>query len=433
MTVIAIPKTERTGVEMCRAYTASLLAPGQIDVKKRVIRGYSVITRGEALSHGMWVDEVCLDQIVTAGNQAVRGVKVRFAHPGLCDDGLGKFLGRAKGFRRDGNQVRADLHFAKAPAGSPKFTNDPVTYIMDLASEDPEAFATSIVYYHDVGAEDRFIAEHEDEDGHFESPDADNTNNFYHMRLAKLVASDLVDQPAANPGGFFSAGQEQAGIAEVALEYTLGLSDQEPPPGTFGTLEPARVRRFIAAFLGRHKLEIKPINVGDAQMDDQQVDEQTQETEEELVPEGEAVTIAEVDDEQVSAEGESEDVRTVLKELREAFPDDPEFAAGAFLDNLSVVEARARYMGVLQERLKAKDQELGQAAARETALRAENEDIKSRLLGGAEPQDFAPEPQNAPFMQLVDVHQKEHKCSGEEAVKACIELYPEAYKAHLAN
>ena len=47
----------------------------QIDRVAGVLSGYSVITRGEALGHGMWVDGTFLSQVVEAGNASAKGLK----------------------------------------------------------------------------------------------------------------------------------------------------------------------------------------------------------------------------------------------------------------------------------------------------------------------------------------------------------------------
>ncbi len=80
------------------------LAEESIDQEERIVRGYRVIERGEASGHYMWVDETMLDQVVAAGNASKPAIKSRWTHPGLCSDGLGKFLGRAKNFRHHGDK-----------------------------------------------------------------------------------------------------------------------------------------------------------------------------------------------------------------------------------------------------------------------------------------------------------------------------------------
>lgn len=221
-----------------------------------LIEGYSVIARGEALGHGMWIDDRMLDQVAKAGAARKLGTKVRFTHPGMSSDGMGKLLGSAFNFRRDGDRVIADLHLLEAAHKAPD--GDLAGYVMDLAEEAPDKFGTSIVFSPDAGEEDRFRAKHTDKQGRFISPDEDNAQHLPHARLASLHASDVVDDPAANPAGLFSAeatAGSLAGEAEPLLMFAVGLSDDAPEVGALG-LHPNRVRDFVAGFLERHGLSI---------------------------------------------------------------------------------------------------------------------------------------------------------------------------------
>jgi len=209
-----------------------------------VIRGFSVLTVGEAQGHRMWIDEEFLTQV--AGAFGARGVKSRFTHPGLSSDGLGKQIGRAFEGEAEGGQVRADLHIQKTA----RKRDDYGGQVLDWAAEDPESFGASIVFDPAYGEMDRFVAEHSDEDGHFTSPDEANTHGFPHVRLARLKGVDLVGDPAANPGGLFSA-DELPAIAEEALAYALGLTEEEPDELLLG-VHPERVKTFVQGFMARH-------------------------------------------------------------------------------------------------------------------------------------------------------------------------------------
>ncbi len=227
-----------------------------VDREARVIRGFSVITRGEALGHGLWIDHTFLDQVARSGRAEGRGLKARFTHPGLSGDGLGKALGRAKNFTRSGDRVYADLHLLKSASETPD--GDLAGYVMDLAEEDPGLFGASIVFDSDMAAMDRFTAEHTGHGGAFKSPDDDNRRNYPHARLGRLWAADIVDDPAANPAGLFSfpAGSELAARAEGILAYALGISE-DMPPELAGGPHPERARAFVQEFLARHGLKIE--------------------------------------------------------------------------------------------------------------------------------------------------------------------------------
>lgn len=235
------------------------------DYEGGLIRGFAVVTRGEALGHGMWIDAAFLKQTADAINAESEGQKSRFTHPGLSSDGLGKFLGRTKNATVNGDVVHADQHFATSAHKTPD--GDLAGYVMDRAEEDPASFGASISFLRDADAEDEFIiaqggAIEYDRFGDrivsgFTSPDQFNTNNLPHARLKELWAVDVVDDPAANPNGLFHRGQEIATEAESLAAYTLGLSSNRPDAVHLG-IDPDRASQFIARFLDRHGLEIVP-------------------------------------------------------------------------------------------------------------------------------------------------------------------------------
>ena len=233
-----------------------------------LIQGLAVVTRGEALGHGYWLDSTFLDQTqaaLAALTTNSKGAKARFTHPDASSDGMGKLLGRVRYGKRDGDIVRGNLHFLQSAHTTPE--GDLAGYVMDLATEDPEAFGTSIVFMHDWDAERSFAVEHgaagkEDELGPyldlsgFRSPDPDNVNHYAHARLAQLYAVDVVDDPAANPGGLFYRDPVLAD-AEATASYALGLTSTAPAMQSL-SVDPARVKRFLTKYLDRHDLAIVP-------------------------------------------------------------------------------------------------------------------------------------------------------------------------------
>ncbi len=182
-------------------YRAAGTPNDSVDRAAHVIRGFSVAQIGEASGHDQRLDAKTLEQIVALGTAAgERGMKARFTHPTDCNDGMGKFLGRAKNFRLDGDRVRADLHIADSAFKTP--SGDLASYVMDLAEEDPQAFGASIVF--------DGTAEYELDESNVPKIDPVTKKKLMPVtRVTKLKAVDVVDTPAANGEGFFADDQRQ--------------------------------------------------------------------------------------------------------------------------------------------------------------------------------------------------------------------------------
>jgi hypothetical protein len=166
---------------------------GSVDKDNGIIYGVSVITGNrEASGHEMYVDDVMVDQVVEHGNANQQGLKARFDHPNPCGGSMGTVVGRFKNFRRDGLQARADLYLLASAADSPN--GDYRTYILNLAEEDPNAFATSIVFRQ--GEVEEFSKE--------DYPHLSDNDPFFfpHARIKSLTHCDVVDEGAANDGLF---------------------------------------------------------------------------------------------------------------------------------------------------------------------------------------------------------------------------------------
>lgn len=171
-----------------------------VDREQGIIYGYSVITKGPALGHNMQVDDTTLDQVVSFGNKAKAGIKSRFDHPNASNTSMGTFLGRTKNFRKVGGQVLADLHLSESAKEAPQ--GDLHSYVLGLAEHDPAAFGASIVF--SGKAEPQLNA-----DG-TEKRDEKGERLPRLARIEQLLASDVVDEPAANPNGLFDRGDSLA-------------------------------------------------------------------------------------------------------------------------------------------------------------------------------------------------------------------------------
>lgn len=171
-----------------------------VDRTKGIIYGYSVISEGPALGHDSVVDLTTMEQVIALGNKATHGIKSRFDHPNASNTSMGTFLGRSKNFRQFGGHVFADLHLSESAKEAPQ--GDLYTYVLGLAERDPNAFGASIVF------EGKFESQL-NEDG-TQKKDAQGKPLPRLTRVESLLASDVVDDPAANPGGLFDKGDRLA-------------------------------------------------------------------------------------------------------------------------------------------------------------------------------------------------------------------------------
>ena len=195
-------------VTRARMEAATGIAGGQTgaDADEGIIHGYAVATAGEAKGHGVDLDATTLEQIVELGNASKLGIKSRFGHPSMSGTALGTFLGRARGFWLDTDGeapvVRANLHLSKSSRNTPQ--GDLGGYVLGLAGEDPESFGSSVVV---SGQHLQRVDEHGNE---LDEPPV--------LRVDKLHASDVVDEPAANEGMFdVTMAGEAVGVADGAI------------------------------------------------------------------------------------------------------------------------------------------------------------------------------------------------------------------------
>lgn len=200
---------------------------GRVDREQGIIYGVSLVTKGEAKGHGEYVDDTAVQQVVDmAQGKEPLGLKSRFDHPQACSRSMGTVIGRFHNARRDGDHGRADLHLLETAASSPD--GDLRGYVMDLAEEDPKAFATSIIFRHsDPEQPDR---SNEGKEGY---PATGDAYWLPHIRLESLSHCDVVDEGAANDGIF--------GRADYWEEQAERWADEHP--GVIGSMLDRYFRR----------------------------------------------------------------------------------------------------------------------------------------------------------------------------------------------
>lgn len=171
-----------------------------VDRKNRVIRGAKAMQFGR-LNEGdarPWkVDQTTLEQLRDAVNQSNNGVKMRFSHPNMSRDGMGRHLGRARNARIVGEgadaYVAVDAHLSDAANRTPH--GNLAEHVLDLAEESPDQFGLSIAPVLDMEAMQAAVQQEK----------KDRVDDGYEpIRMSKLRAIDFVDEPAATRGGLFS-------------------------------------------------------------------------------------------------------------------------------------------------------------------------------------------------------------------------------------
>lgn len=226
-----------------------LSSAARVDRVRNVISGVSVIQVGplnDGDSRPWVIDATTAKQVVSMGNASPKGLKARWTHPGMSNDGLGSFLGRWKKFRmaEDGATVLADLHVSRLAM---KGENSRGEYVLDMAEQEPDAFGVSI--YPVTNRTEMESLETED--------------GLQPMRLRKLVAADVVDEPAATRGGFFGG---QLSIATAPAKATQAL-DQ-----LFAHAEPEVIRARVGSFLDGYlasRSGRQSLSTGDSEMTEQ--------------------------------------------------------------------------------------------------------------------------------------------------------------------
>ena len=147
-------------------------ACGHVDEHNAVIHGVSMITGNlTAEGHELEVDATTLRQVFDCAVKAGQ-VPVKLNH----GSGIEWLNGYLDNFHIDGDKVRGDWHLLKSHDETPK--------MLERATRQPGTFGLSVAF---KGGGERVAG------------------GKKAARCTKLLATDCVTAPAANPGGLFSA------------------------------------------------------------------------------------------------------------------------------------------------------------------------------------------------------------------------------------
>jgi hypothetical protein len=135
-----------------------------------IIEGVSIISVGEAKGHGLFVDDITLQEVKACAESYAGGVKVNLDHGA----GIKDIVGFCDNFRIVGEKLVADLNLLE--------TAEKRAYVLEIASRMPDTFGISIA---------------------FSGPVRERDGRSF-ASCTELYSADLVQTPAANPTGLFS-------------------------------------------------------------------------------------------------------------------------------------------------------------------------------------------------------------------------------------
>jgi hypothetical protein len=135
-----------------------------------IIEGVSIISVGEAKGHGLFVDDITLQEVKACAESYSGGVKVNLDHGA----GIKDIVGFCDNFRIVGEKLVADLNLLE--------TAEKRAYVLEIASRMPDTFGISIA---------------------FSGPVRERDGRSF-ASCTELYSADLVQTPAANPTGLFS-------------------------------------------------------------------------------------------------------------------------------------------------------------------------------------------------------------------------------------
>lgn len=170
---------------------------GSINREAGTMAGVSLISVGEALGHGAYVDEDSIDTALAALNRVGGGLPAYITHRGaLFDDRLTREIGMFSGFRAEGEQLKADFTAFDSfkEDESRKFNR-----LFEMAEKMPERFGLSIVF----SAAMAWATPDGDVPGSMDQPEM-ALFEFPSVRVIEVNSADFVDTPAANQRGLFS-------------------------------------------------------------------------------------------------------------------------------------------------------------------------------------------------------------------------------------
>jgi len=374
--------------------------PERVDFENGIIYGVSVNTEGEAKGHGVNLDSDFVQRVAEQGNAKKHGLKARFGHPSMSSTALGTFVGRFKNFRVVGTRVLADLFLSKTANPAP--SGDLYSYILNMAANEADMFGTSIVFKPGQRYQRNEMGEKDYELSQGDSP--------IFIEIEELLANDIVDDPAANPGGLFSAFNQDTFAGQVS-EFL----DLHPHIFELLSKKPEVIDTFLERY-NQYKLEsqMKVKEIEEVASEDVELEEV--EVVEELEAEVEVVDLEADVSEDVELETEVEVEDNEVEELEAVSEEDVEISEKSSFEAIEEKFGTSIAVKALKDGLsfeEAKDLYVA-------SLEAQNEDLLDQMeeylsSEGVDAVEFSEE--------TVDVQEKEELSFAKEGHKAYIESF----------
>ena len=191
-----------------------------------VLQKVVVAQAGKVKSYFEEIDGETLSQIVSLGNAKENGVKARFGHPNMCSSAFGTYIGRFKNFQLDGEKVTGDLHLDTVCKNAPG--GNLYDYILTMAKKNPDMFGASMAF--------------------IPGEPALGAGEFPLVRIEELLATDLVDDPAATNSLF--------AVDSFSYQATRFL-DENPAIAAFIVRRPETIIEFMFKYFSKTDL-MKP-------------------------------------------------------------------------------------------------------------------------------------------------------------------------------
>jgi len=191
-----------------------------------ILQKVVVAQTGKVKSYNEEIDAVTLSQIVALGNAKPKGIKARFGHPNMCTSAFGTYIGRFKNFMIDDDKVTADLHLDPVCRNAP--SGNLYDYILTMAAKNPDMFGASMAF--------------------IPAAPVTGESEFPLVRIEELLATDLVDDPAATHSLF-----SRDSFAFLATEFL----DQNPAVAGYVAARPDAVIEFMVKYFSKNHL-MKP-------------------------------------------------------------------------------------------------------------------------------------------------------------------------------